>query len=86
MVMTTKRAMATDGDKMGSGYHCPFSSAVAAAAVGKDDKGSVGQFLHGVLAKKNCLCIFSILMFGKEAVCLDSLFCSLHIPRDEFLV
>jgi hypothetical protein len=71
--------MATDGDTTGNGYHCLPSSAAAAAAaaaavVGKDDKGGGSLFLYGLVVKKMCLCIFSILMFGKEAVCLDGLF------------
>jgi hypothetical protein len=47
------------------------SSVVAAAVVGKDDKGSGG---HGVVMKKNCWSVFSTLMFGREAVYLDGLF------------
>jgi hypothetical protein len=27
-----------------------------------------------VVVKKNCFCVFSILMFGEEAVCPDGLF------------
>jgi hypothetical protein len=74
MVTAMKRAMATKGDTTGSGYPCPLSSAAVAAVVGKDDKGSGGLFLYGVVVKKIGLCIFSIMMFGKEAVCLDCLF------------
>jgi hypothetical protein len=44
---------------------------VAAAAVGKDDKGGGG---HGVVVKKNSWSVFSILMFSREAVCPDGLF------------
>jgi hypothetical protein len=47
------------------------SSVVAAAGVGEDAKGGGG---HGVVVKKNCFCVFSILMFGEEAVCPDGLF------------
>ncbi len=73
--MMTMRAMVTNSNTMGNGYHCPPSSAVAAAAaVGKDDKGSEGLFLYGVVVKKNGLCVFSILMFGNEAICLEGLF------------
>ncbi len=43
----------------------------AAAAVGKDNKGGGGR---GVVVKKNCWSIFSILMFGREALCPDGLF------------
>ncbi len=66
----------TDGDTTGNGYRSPLSSAaaVAAVAVGKDDKGGDGLFLYGVAVKKIGLWVFSILMFSKEAVCLDGLF------------
>jgi len=37
-------------------------------------KGSGGLFLHGVVVKKIDLCVFSILMFGREAVCPDGHF------------
>jgi hypothetical protein len=74
MATAIKRVMETNGNTTGSGYHCPSSSAVAAAAVGKDDKGGGSLFLYVVVVKKNGLCIFSILMFGKEAVCPDCLF------------
>ncbi len=70
----TKRTMATNCNTTCNGFHCPLLSAAVAAAVGKDDKGSGGLFLYGVVVKKIGLCIFSILMFGKEAVCPDSLF------------
>ncbi len=43
-------------------------------AVGKDVRGGGDQFLYGVMVKKIRLCVFSILMFGKEAVCPDGLF------------
>ncbi len=43
----------------------------AAAAVGKDNKGC-GD--HGVVVKIYFLSVFSILMFGREAICLDGLF------------
>jgi hypothetical protein len=74
MAMATKRAIATNGNTLGSGYCCPSSSVAAAALVGKDDKGGGGIFLYGVVVKRIGLCIFSILMSGKEAVCPDSLF------------
>ncbi len=74
MEMATKRAMATNGNTRGSGYPCQPSSAVAAMAVGKDDKGGGSQFLYCVVVKKIGLCIFSILIFGKEVVCPDGLF------------
>jgi hypothetical protein len=74
MAPATKRAMVTDGNTTGSGYRCPLSSAAVAVAVGKDDKGGGCLFLYGVVVKKNSLCVFSILMFGKEAVCPDCLF------------
>jgi hypothetical protein len=67
MATATKRAMATNSNTMGNSYHCPLSS--AAAAVRKDDKGGGSLFLYGVVVKKGGLCIFSILMFRKEAVC-----------------
>jgi hypothetical protein len=51
-----------------------MTKAAAAAAAGKNVRGSGDLFLYSVVAKKNSLCIFSILMFGKEAVCPDSLF------------
>jgi hypothetical protein len=70
----TKRAMATNSDTTGNGYHCLSSSVVVAVAMGKDDKGSGGLFLYGVVVKRNGLCIFSIMMFGKKAICLDGLF------------
>ncbi len=76
IAMAMKRAMATNGNTTDSGYRCPSSSARLAAVVGKDDKGGGGIFLYGVVVKKIGLCIFSILMFGKEAVCLDGLFVS----------
>jgi hypothetical protein len=44
MAMATKKVMATNGDTTGSGYHCPLSSAVAAAVVGKDDKGGAAAY------------------------------------------
>ncbi len=74
MAMVTKRAMATNGYTTGSGYRCPSSSAASAAAVGKDDTGIGGLFLYSVVVKKIGLCVFSILMFGKEASCPDGLF------------
>jgi hypothetical protein len=67
----TKKAMATNSDTTGNGYHCLSSSAVVGVAVGKDDKGSGGLFLYGVVVKRNGLCIFSIMIFGKKAICLD---------------
>jgi hypothetical protein len=70
----TKRAMVTNSDTTGNGYHCLSSSAVVGVAVGKDDKGSGGLFLYGVVVKRNGLCIFSIMIFGKKAICLDGLF------------
>ncbi len=63
-----------------------MEAAAAAAAVGKDDKGGCGRavgkdvrgngelFLYGVMVKRISLCVFSILMFGKEAICPDGLF------------
>jgi hypothetical protein len=51
MAIMRKRAMATKGDTTGSGYRCPSSSAVAAAAVGKDDKDDV--------VMKKMVCAFS---------------------------
>ncbi len=67
--------MATNGDTMNSGYLCLLSSSAAVVvAAGKDDKGSIGLFLYGVVVKKIGLSIFSILTFGKEAAFLDSLF------------
>jgi hypothetical protein len=57
MAMVMKRAMAVNGNTMGSGYRCPSSSA-AAAAVGKDDKGGGSLFLYGVVVKK-LVCVFS---------------------------
>jgi hypothetical protein len=57
MATATKRAMVTNGDTTGSGYHCPPPSAAAAAAVGKDDKGGGGLFLYGVVVK-NCFVHF----------------------------
>jgi hypothetical protein len=74
MATATKWAMATNGNTTGSGYQCLPLSAVAAAVVGKDHKGGGGLFLYGVVVKKIGLCVFSILMFGKEAVCPDGLF------------
>jgi hypothetical protein len=74
MATATKRAMATNGNTMGSGYPCPLSSAAVAVAVGKDDKGGSNLFLYGVVVKKIGFCFFSILMFSKEAVCPDGLF------------
>jgi hypothetical protein len=74
MERTTKRAMATNDNTTGNGYPCPSSSAAAAVAVGKNNKGGGGLFLYGVVVKKIGLCIFSILMFGKEAVCPDGHF------------
>ncbi len=82
--MARKKAMATNGDTTGNDYHCPLSSAAVAAAVGKDSKGSCGLFLYGVVVKTIGLCVFSILIFGKEAISLklDSLikpyYCNLH--------
>jgi hypothetical protein len=58
MATATKKAMATNGDTMGSGYHCLSSSAVVAAAVGKDYKGGGGLFLYSVVVKK-LVCAFS---------------------------
>jgi hypothetical protein len=52
MAIATKRVMATDSETMGNGYCCPLSSvAVAAAAVGKDNKCGSGLFLYGVVVK-----------------------------------
>jgi hypothetical protein len=51
-----------------------MTKAAAAAAVGKDVKGSGNLILYGVVVKKISLCVFSILMFGEEAVCPDGLF------------
>ncbi len=45
MAMVRKRAMVTNGNTTGSGYRCPLSSAVVAAAVRKDDKGGGSLFL-----------------------------------------
>jgi hypothetical protein len=58
MAMATKRVMATNDNTTGSGYHCPLSSAAVVAAMGKDDKGSGGLFLYGVVVKK-LVCAFS---------------------------
>ncbi len=74
MATATKRAMATNDNNMGSGYHCPLSSAAVAVAVGKNYKGGSGLFLYGVVVKKIGFCFFSILMFSKEAICPDGLF------------
>jgi hypothetical protein len=75
MAMATKRVIATNGNTTGNGYRCPSSSAVVVVVAGKDDKGGGGLFvLYGVVAKKIGLCVFSILIFGKETVCPDSLF------------
>ncbi len=63
-----KMAMATASNTTGNGYHCPLSSAAVAAAVGYDDKGGDSLFLYGVVIKKIGLCVFSILIFGKEAL------------------
>jgi hypothetical protein len=73
MATAAKSVMATDSNTMGNCYHCPLSSA-AAAAVEKDDKGRGSLFLYGVVLKKNGLCVSSISMIGKEAVCPDGLF------------
>jgi hypothetical protein len=51
-----------------------MTKAAAAVAVGKDVRGGGDLFLYGVVVNKTSLCIFSILMSGKEAVCLDGLF------------
>jgi hypothetical protein len=85
MATAMKSAMATNGNTTGSVYRCPLSSAAAAAAVGKDDKGGGGLFLYGVVVKKIGLCVFSILMFGKEAVCPDCLFVTAIYTRVQFL-
>ncbi len=73
MATATKRALATNGDTTGSGYSCPSSSVAAAMAVRKDDKVGSGLFVW-CRDEKIGLCIFSISMFGKEAVCLDGHF------------
>jgi hypothetical protein len=51
-----------------------MTKAAAAAAVGKDVRGSGNLILYGVVVKRISLCIFSILIFGEEAVCLDGVF------------
>jgi hypothetical protein len=70
--------------------------AAAAATVGKDDKGGCGRavgkdvrgggdlFFYGVVVKKNCFCVFSILMLGKEAVCPDGLFVPAIFQESDF--
>ncbi len=57
------------------------SSVAAAAAVGEDDKGGGG---HGVVVKKNCFCIFSILIVGKDAVCPGGLFVPAIFRESDF--
>ncbi len=47
------------------------SLVAVAAVVGKANKGGG---VHGVVMKKNSWSVFSILMFSREAVCLDGLF------------
>ncbi len=37
-----------------------------------------------MVVKKNCYCVFSISMFGKEAVCLDSLFVPAIFQESDF--
>ncbi len=37
-----------------------------------------------MVVKKNCFCIFSILMFGKEAVCPDGLFVPAIFRESDF--
>jgi hypothetical protein len=44
MITAMKRAMAINSDTKSNGYRWPSSSAEAAAAVGKDDKGSGSLF------------------------------------------
>jgi hypothetical protein len=74
MATAIKRAMVVDGKTTSNGHPCPLSSTTMVVAVGKGDKGGGGLFLNVVVVKKTSLCIFSILMFGKEAVCQDGLF------------
>jgi hypothetical protein len=51
-----------------------MTKAAAAAAVGKDVRGSGDLFLYGVVVKKISLCVFSILMLCKKAICPNGLF------------
>ncbi len=53
----------------------------AAAAVGEDDKVGGGQC---VVVKKNCFCVFSILIVGEEAVCPDGLFVPAVFRESDF--
>jgi hypothetical protein len=78
MAMATKRAMATSGNTAGNGYHCPLSSAVAVAAVGKDDKGRGGLFLYGVMAHlgKNMLHIYWNFIFPPINYCFSCWACN----------
>ena len=37
-----------------------------------------------MVVKKNCFCVFSILMFGKEAICPDGLFVPTVFQESDF--
>ncbi len=64
--------------------------------MGKDDKGGCGRAVgkdvrcggdlvfYGVVVNKNCFCVFSILMFGEEAVCPDGLFVPAVFRESDF--